>query len=137
MAGPGRSTNWQSLLLADLLARHKIGTRIVSHADALRREHRASGQGGPRLVCVCYLEPANFTNARYLVRRLNRHFPESKLLLNFWGFGTDETRYQDAIEATGCELIASSVREALERILYMAKHDGAVSAPTRTGALVA
>jgi len=92
---------------------------------------------GVRLIAVCYLEPANFTNARYLVRRLGRYFPQGKLLLNFWGFGTDDTRYLDAIEATGCELIATTLREAVERVLFFAKHKGLDDELDREGVLVA
>jgi hypothetical protein len=137
VAGPGPLDEVASLLLADLLGRHGIGTRIISHADALPVNIERLEKTGVRLVAVCYLEPANFTNARYLVRRLNRHFPQGKLLLNFWGFGTDDTRYLDAIEATGCELIATTLREAVERVLFFAKHKGLDAALDREGALVA
>ena len=71
------------------------------------------------------------------MRRLGRHFPQSKLLLNFWGFGADDTRYLDAIEATGCELIATTLREAVERILFFAKHKGLDTALDHDGAMVA
>ena len=137
VAGPGPLDEVASLLLADLLARHGIGVRIISHADALPVNIERLTKTGVRLVAVCYLEPANFTNARYLVRRLNRHFPQAKLLLNFWGFGTDDTRYLDAIEATGCELIATTLREAVERVLFFAKHKGLDAALDRDGVLVA
>jgi predicted PurR-regulated permease PerM len=137
VAGPGPLDEVAALLLADLLSRHAIGTRIISHADALPVNIERLDKTGVRLIAVCYLEPANFTNARYLVRRLNRHFPQSKLLLNFWGFGTDDTRYLDAIEATGCELIATTLREAVERVLFFAKHKGLDAALDREGVLVA
>ena len=137
VAGPGPLDEVASLLLADLLSRHAIAARIISHADALPVNIERLDKTGVRLVAVCYLEPANFTNARYLVRRLNRHFPQAKLLLNFWGFGTDDTRYLDAIEATGCELIATTLREAVERVLFFAKHKGLDAALDREGALVA
>jgi len=137
VAGPGPLDEVAALLLADLLSRHDIGTRIISHADALPVNIERLDKTGTRLVAVCYLEPANFTNARYLVRRLNRHFPQSKLLLNFWGFGADDTRYLDAIEATGCELIATTLREAVERVLFFAKHKGLDAALDREGELVA
>jgi predicted PurR-regulated permease PerM len=137
VAGPGPLDEVASLLLADLLSRHDIGTRIISHADALPVNIERLDKTGVRLVAVCYLEPANFTNARYLVRRLGRHFPQGKLLLNFWGFGADDTRYLDAIEATGCELIATTLREAVERILFFAKHKGLDTALDHDGALVA
>jgi predicted PurR-regulated permease PerM len=137
VAGPGPLDEVASLLLQDLLAKHGIGARIVSHADALPVNIERLDKTGVQLVTVCYLEPANFTNARYLVRRLNRHFPKAKLLLNFWGFGTDDGRYLDAIEATGCELIATTIREAMERILFFAKHQGLDTALNREGVLVA
>lgn len=137
VAGPGPLDEVASLLLSDLLSKHDIGTRIISHADALPVNIERLDKTNVRLIAVCYLEPANFTNARYLVRRLTRHFPQAKLLLNFWGFGSDDTRYLDAVEATGCELIATTLREAVERILFFAKHTGLDSALDRGGALVA
>jgi len=137
VAGPGPLDEVASLLLSDLLSRHGIGTRIVSHADALPVNIERLDKTGVRMISVCYLEPANFTNARYLVRRLSRHLPQAKLLLNFWGFGTDDTRYLDAVEATGCELIATSLREAVERVLFFARHTGPDSTLDHDGALVA
>ena len=137
VAGPGPLDEVAALLLADLLSRHDIGARIISHADALPVNIERIDKEGVRLVSVCYLEPANFTNARYLVRRLGRHFPQSKLLLNFWGFGADDTRYLDAIEATGCELIATTLREAVERILFFSRHKGLDAALDHDGAMVA
>ena len=77
VAGPGPLDEVASLLLADLLGKHGIGTRIISHADALPVNIERLDKTGVRLVAVCYLEPANFTNARYLVRRLGRHFPQA------------------------------------------------------------
>jgi predicted PurR-regulated permease PerM len=137
VAGPGPLDEVAALLLADLLGKHGISVRVISHADALPVNIERLDKTGVRLIAVCYLEPANFTNARYLVRRLGRHFPQAKLLLNFWGFGTDDSRYLDAIEATGCELIATTLREALERILFFAKHKGLDDALDREGVLVA
>lgn len=122
VAGPGPLDDIACLLLADLLGKHGIGARVIPHAEALPVNIEHLERGGIRLIAVCYLEPANFTNARYLVRRLKKHFPEARLLLGFWGFGADDARYLDAVEATGCELIATTLREALERILFFARH---------------
>jgi len=137
VAGPGPLDEVASLLLSDLLSRHGIGTRIVGHADALPVNIERLDKTGVKMISVCYLEPANFTNARYLVRRLSRHLPQAKLLLNFWGFGADDTRYLDAVEATGCELIATTLREAVERVLFIAKHTEIDTVLGRDGALVA
>ncbi len=122
VAGPGPLDDVAALLLVDLLGKHAIGARVVPHADVLPVNINRLDKTGVNLIAVCYLEPANFTNARYLVRRLDRHFPRARLLLNFWGFGADDSRYHEAIAATGCEMIATNLREALERILYFARH---------------
>jgi predicted PurR-regulated permease PerM len=122
VAGPGPLDDIAGLLLVDLLGKRGIGAHVVPHTEILPANIERLKKDGVKLIAVCYLEPANFTNARYLVRRLNRQFPQTRTMLNFWGIGTDDSRYLDAIEATGCELIATSVRESLERILYIAKN---------------
>jgi hypothetical protein len=122
VAGPGPLDEMAAMLLADLLTKHEVGARVVPHAEVLPINIERFDATGVRFVAVCYLEPANFTNARYLVRRLKRHFPDSRLLLNFLGVGPDDSRYHDAVDATGSDLIATSLREALERVLYYAKH---------------
>jgi len=120
VAGPGPLDDVLALLLSDMLARHQIAARVVSHVEVLPLNIDHVTDTGVRLIAVCYLEPANFTNARYLVRRLKRHFPQARLLMNFWGTARDEASHRDAIAATGCELIATSLREAAARILFFA-----------------
>jgi len=75
---------------------------------------------GFKIVCVSYLEPANYTNARYLVRRLRKRFASMQPMLGFWGFTHDDSRYLDAIEATECDVVVTSLREAVERIVSIA-----------------
>lgn len=122
VAGPGPLDDVAALLLVDLLGKHRIGAHVVLHSEVLPANIDRLQKKGIKLIAVCYLEPANFTNARYLVRRLNRRFPQTRILLNFWGANADDSRYLDAIEATGCELIATTIRESQERVLYFAKH---------------
>jgi hypothetical protein len=133
IAGPSPLDDVAALLLADLLNKHAIGTRVVPHAEVLPTNIERLEDDGVRFIALCYLEPANFTNARYLVRRLKRRFPHARLMVGFWGMEADDGRYADAIEATGCEMIAASLREAVERVLYFAKHADEEAA----GALVA
>ncbi len=137
VAGPSALDDVAALLLSDLLNKHAIGARVVPHADVLPTSVERLDGEGVRFIAVCNLEPANFTNARYMVRRLKRRFPQARLLLGCWGLETGDPRYIDAIEATGCEVTAASLREAVERILYFAKHAGQEPAAGRDGALVA
>lgn len=134
VAGPGPLDDVAALLLVDLLNKHGISASVVPHGEALPANIGRLPETGVRLVSVCYLEPANFTNARYLMRRLKRRFPQARFLVSFWGLGADNVRYHDAVEATGCEVVASSMRETLERILFFANRAGEAA---REGALVA
>jgi hypothetical protein len=137
VSGPGPLDDAVTPLLADLLAKHAIGARIVSYSETLPANIGRLDDKDVRFVAVCYLEPANFTNARYLVRRLKRRFPDAHLLLGFWGYGPDDTRYLEAVESTGCKLIATSLHETLERILFFASHANSGETEDRDGALVA
>ena len=76
---------------------------------------------GVRLVCVSYLEPGTFKNARYQVRRLKKHFPETVMMAIFWGLSDDNSRYLDSIEATECDIVTTGLKETVQHILAFAR----------------
>jgi predicted PurR-regulated permease PerM len=120
VAGHSDFDEWAGLLLVDLLRRQGLGGRVVSNADAMPSNIHHLEDAGFKIVCVSYLEPANYTNARYLVRRLRKRFAAMQPMLGFWGFTHDDSRYLDAIEATECDVVVTSLREAVERIVAIA-----------------
>ena len=120
VAGHSDFDEWAGLLLVDLLRRQGLGGRVVSNADAMPSNIHHLEDSGFKIVCVSYLEPANYTNARYLVRRLRKRFASMQPMLGFWGFTHDDSRYLDAIEATECDVVVTSLREAVERIVAIA-----------------
>jgi predicted PurR-regulated permease PerM len=120
VAGHSDFDEWAGLLLVDLLRRQGLGGRVVSNADAMPSNIHHLEDAGFKIVCVSYLEPANYTNARYLVRRLRKRFAAMQPMLGFWGFTHDDSRYLDAIEATQCDVVVTSLREAVERIVAIA-----------------
>lgn len=127
VAGRSEFDEFAALLLVDLLRRRGIGARIVPHADAMPANIHLVDHAGVQLVCVSYLEPAHYTNARYLVRRLRKRFADVEPMLGFWGFTHDNSRYLDAIEATEGGLVVTSLREAIERILVHARKTDAAA----------
>jgi hypothetical protein len=74
VAGHSDFDEWAGLLLVDLLRRQGLGGRVISNADAMPSNIHHLEDAGFKIVCVSYLEPANYTNARYLVRRLRKRF---------------------------------------------------------------
>jgi predicted PurR-regulated permease PerM len=120
VAGHSDFDEWAGLLLIDLLRRQGLGGRVISNTDAMPSNIHHLEDAGYKIGCVSYLEPANYTNARYLVRRLRKRFGAMQPMLGFWGFTHDDSRYLDAIEATECDVVVTSLSEAVERIVSFA-----------------
>jgi hypothetical protein len=74
---------------------------------------------GINAVCVSYLDPGNYKNARYLIRRLKRQIPHAVSIGGFWGLEGD-TAYLDSLEATGCDAVAATLSEAVEHLQRVA-----------------
>ena len=83
---------------------------------------------GVRLVCVSYLEPGTFKNARYQVRRLRKTIPGVPVIALFWGLSDDNSRYLDSIEATECDIVTTGLKETLRHILAFARRADVVKA---------
>jgi hypothetical protein len=77
-------------------------------------------------VCLSYLEPGSFSNARYLVRRLRRRLPQAKIVAGFWTLTADEAEARDALGATRADLVVTSLRQAVEQVVNAAKQAAAV-----------
>jgi predicted PurR-regulated permease PerM len=120
VAGRNEFDEWAAMLLLDLLRRQGVGGRVASNTDALPTNIHRLDDAGFKIVCVSYLEPANYTNARYLTRRLRKRFASTRPMLGFWGFPQDDTRFLDVVEEAECDLIVTSLGEAVENILAMA-----------------
>jgi predicted PurR-regulated permease PerM len=137
VAGHSDFDEWAGLLLVDLLRRQGLGGRVISNADAMPTNIHHLEDSGFKIVCVSYLEPANYTNARYLVRRLRKRFSSMQPMLGFWGFTHDDSRYLDAIEATECDVVVTSLREAVEQIVSIATRKSPSAAAPAKDELVA
>jgi hypothetical protein len=57
------------------------------------------------------------SNPRYLVRRLRRKLPKATIVAGYWTLKADETEEQNAVTATGADLVASSLQRAVEQII--------------------
>jgi hypothetical protein len=101
-------------MLAQLLARHGLGTRSVSN-DAVSRINIGSFDGEEvAMICVSSLTiGGRLSHLRYLLRRLRQRLPNVPILVGFW-------RHEDAassngkVEAMGSpDHLADSLREAV------------------------
>ena len=77
------------------------------------------------MVCVSYLEPGTYKNARYQVRRLRKRLPGVPVMALFWGLAGDNSRYLDGIEATECDIVTTGLKETVQHIITFARRAAA------------
>lgn len=104
-----------AFLLADVLCRRNIRSHVVPREAASSAQIGALESEGVAVVCVSYLEPATYNDARYLLRRLAKRVPAAHQVSGFWCFANQDTRYLDAIEATKGDVV-TNLSEAVTRI---------------------
>jgi hypothetical protein len=118
VAGRGPLDAEACAIIAQLLARDGIGTRIVAH-DAAARTHIASlDTDGIALVFLCYLDIAAAPSSlRYLAQRMRRACPGVPMIAGFWTSKADYDRYADFQAAIGATAYPTSLRDAVNHVL--------------------
>jgi hypothetical protein len=128
VAGRGALDEAAGILVVDMLAKYRLGARLVSADQTSAARIGELDTEGVRLVCVSYLEPGTFKNARYQVRRLRKTIPGAPIIALFWGLSDDNSRYLDSIEATECDIVTTGLKETLRHILAFARRADVVKA---------
>lgn len=121
LAGRGALDEAPAAMLAQLLAMHGIGARVVP-SDALSAANLPRlDVTGVQMACLSYLEPGSFTNARYLVRRLRGRLPQATIIDGFWTLTAQDVEERDALSATRADCVVTSLRQAVEQVVAAAK----------------
>jgi predicted PurR-regulated permease PerM len=121
VAGRGPLDEAAGILIMDMLTKYEIGGRLVSSDQTSAAQIGELDKEGVQLVCVSYLEPGTFKNARYQVRRLRKTIPGVPVIALFWGLSDDNSRYLDSIEATECDIVTTGLKETLGHITAFAR----------------
>ena len=119
-------------MLAHLLQKHGIGARVVpSEAVSVPNLFRLDVID-VQMAILCYLEPGSFSNPCYLVRRLRRKLPKAAIVARFWTLKKNEIEEQNAVTLTGADLVAASLRQAVEQVVdaVHTSTDGQLNAKT-------
>ncbi|WP_336486135.1 AI-2E family transporter [Methylobacterium nigriterrae] len=126
IAGRGFVDGAAARILAQLLARRGIGTRVVAFSEVARANVEAFEPGPARMVCIISLaisgEP---THLRRLVARLKKRMPRLPIAVGLWR--ADDEILGDAAQqaALGADTHVVSLRSAVEAVLAMARDDAA------------
>jgi predicted PurR-regulated permease PerM len=128
IAGRGSLDEAAAAMLAQVLEKRRVVARVVP-CDAVATEHIFKlDVTDVALVCVSYLEPGSFANARYLVRRLRRKLPNVTIIAGFWTLSEQQARQVNALGETGADYVVTSLHDAAEQVVM------AQQPPQRTAA---
>ena len=83
VGGRGVLDHAAASLLAHLLERQGIGTRLASSEDVSPTNITDIDCDGVQVICVSYLEPGSPKNARYMARRLRKRMSNVPLIAGF------------------------------------------------------
>jgi predicted PurR-regulated permease PerM len=113
IAGRGSLDEAVAGMLAQLLTQAGIGARVVPNVAVSTANLAQLDATGIRMVCLSYLEPGDFTNARYLVRRLRRRLPEARIVAGFWTWSAADAHGREALENTTADEVVTSLQRAV------------------------
>jgi hypothetical protein len=94
---------------------------VVSASEVSPTQLARLDADGVQVVCVSYLDPGNYKNARYLMKRLKKRMPQVHPIAGFWGYSETDSHYLDSIEAMEMDDVVSSLSQAVERVLVLAR----------------
>ncbi len=133
IAGRGPLDEPVSAMLAQLLDKHEIGAQLIAHEAVSRARIATLDPQGTVMVCVSYLDingsPAHL---RFLIRRIRERLPKALILIGFWSPEDPFLRDQAARRAIGADYYVSSIREALDACLAVARDGTETAAPRQT-----
>jgi len=124
IAGRGVLDHAAASLLAHLLERQGIGTRLASSEDASPSNIQDFDCEGVQAICIAYLEPGSPKNTRYMSRRLRKRMPGVPLIAGFWSIVQDDTHFLDGFESTECDFLATSLQQAVSQVVALMKRSG-------------
>jgi len=100
-------------MLAQLLRKHGLGSRVVPYEAVSRSNIRTLDVEGVAMACISYLDVGgNPAHLHYLLRRLRQRLPQAALLVGLWPTqgSHDVSGLRDQL---GADYYVSSLQEAL------------------------
>ena len=127
IAGRGSLDEAAAAMLAQLLERRGIRTRVVPSEAVSVSNLSQLDVTGVQIACLSYLEPGSFANPRYLVRRLRRRLPKAKIVDGFWTLTAQETEERNALTTTRADVVVTSLRQAVDQVVKAAREAAGVT----------
>ena len=122
IAGRGPLDEAVSTMLAQLLEKQGLATRVVPQELTTRTAIGTLDTRGVAMVCISCLELSGSpSHLRYLLRRLRQHLPpDVPVLIGFWPDGEEILHDERLRVAVGADYYTSSLRDAVDACLEVA-----------------
>jgi predicted PurR-regulated permease PerM len=104
-------------MLAHLLSRRGAGAKTMPRATISGRNLASLERKGIALVCLSYVNPGATQHAQRTIRRLRQHFGKGvRVMLCMWTAVPSADTPQELLEATGPDVVVTTLRQALRQI---------------------
>ncbi|MGH6917257.1 MAG: AI-2E family transporter, partial [Geminicoccaceae bacterium] len=108
-------------MLAHLLTRRGSGARTVPRAAMAGRNLARLERQGIAVICLSYVNPGATQHAQRTLRRLRQHFgAQVRMILGMWAADPSAEAPQDLLQATGADLVVTSLRQAIRQLEELA-----------------
>jgi predicted PurR-regulated permease PerM len=114
LAGRGPLDEAASTMMAQLLGKHGLGTRVVPHEAVSRSRIINLDVKDVQMVCISYLEISGTpAHLRYLLRRLRQRVPGAPVLVGLWPADEAILKDEKLRAVVGADYYVASLREAV------------------------
>ncbi len=118
IAGRGPLDEAAATMLAQLLGKHGLAARVVSHGAVSRGSIDSLDVSGVAMVCVSYVEITGTpSHLRYLLRRIRQRAPGAPILVGLWP-AEEAVLFDERLRAAvGADYYATTLRGAVNACL--------------------
>ena len=112
-------------MLAQLLGKHGLGSRIAAHTEASRSNIASLDTSGIAMVCISYLEiSGNPNHLHYLMRRLRSRMPGVPILVGVWPAENSDVSDKRIRNVIGADHYTANLKDAVDTCVRVA-HEAA------------
>jgi predicted PurR-regulated permease PerM len=117
IAGRNELDEAAALLLVHLLGlEHPVAIAEALPAEVLKSDRYHSSFEDPMVICLSLISTYSAVRARYLIRRLGRRAPRTRVLVGFWSLDPGELEATVATIARPNTAVVTSLREAVTKL---------------------
>ncbi len=129
IAGRGPLDEAASAMLAQLLGKHGLGSRLVGYGEVSREAIETLDVSGVAMACVSYLDISGSpSHLRYLMQRLRQRLPQGTRSWSGLWPSEDSTLSDKAVQrAIGADYFTSSLAEAVTDCVEAARNASALA----------